>query len=418
MRTSCLLLFLFGIMAGMPAEAQRKVTDLSQLVALVLQRNPRLQAERLETRALDRRAEAGGVLPSPGLAFELRNVGWDRLTVGDEMMSGFGISVTQNVPFPPKLKLHSRSAELEASQQAQMTEETRLALVREAKQLYAQIFYSQRSCELLRKKKSLLEKGLSLAQTRYALGQGLQADLFKAQVEISQTEGMLLEVEEVLGSLQARVAYLLAFEPDSVEVVAAELPVSSLQLTISDLQARALMANPRLRGAELEKERAAVAERLARAGFLPDFMVRAGTMFRGRFPDMYEVMIGLELPLYWNREKNLLAEARLRQEGAQLRALDLQNEIIRAVRESFVAAKSAEARVALYRERTIPQAERSLQATLSGYQVGRVDFLSLLSDIHSLITYEIEYARSLADLWIAAAQLEELTGFEILPLDR
>ncbi|MCR4438311.1 MAG: TolC family protein [bacterium] len=415
MTVSSVVLVLFSLVAALPVKAQHRVTGLDELVALVLQRNPRLQAEQLEAEALSRRAAAAGVLPNPTLGFELKNVGWGRLTVGEEMMSGFGVSVNQGIPFPGELKLHRVAARIEADQQALLQEETRLALVRQAKELYSRLFYYQRSRQLLEKRKSLLEEGARLAEARYAVGQAIQSDLFKAQVEISQTAEMILETEAILEGLRGRVASLFSVPVDSLEVIAGELPVSSLPLDAPELLARAQEKNPRLRRTELQAEKAAVEENLARINFLPDFMIRAGRMFRGRFGDVYEAMVGVEIPLYfWKREKNLLAEAKLRQQGATLQTLDLRNEIAAALHESWVAGKSAEARIALYRQRTIPQAESSLQATLSSYMVGRADFLSLLSDIDALITYQMEYAKSLADLWIAAAQVEELTGAEIL----
>ncbi|MBC7186234.1 MAG: TolC family protein [Calditrichaeota bacterium] len=415
MRKLSLALVLFSLIISRPVEAQRRVTDLSGLVSLMLQRNPRLQAERREADASTRRAAAAGVLPNPSLSFGLKNVGWDRLTVGEEMMSGLDVSVSQKIPFPNKLKLSRAVAHVEASQHAQMAEETRLALVREAKELYAKLSYYRRSHELLKEKRALLEEGLRLAEARYTVGQGTQADLFKARVEISKTDELLLDVQAVLAELQARVAALLSLPPDSVEVETKALSVSTSRLEVSELLNRAQEVNPALKRLELEGQKAKANESLARASFLPDFMVQAGKMFRGRYEDVYEAMVGVEVPLYfWKRERNLLLEARLQEESAGLRIQDLRNQIAAALHENLVAARSAEARVALYRDKLIPQARQSLQATTSSYQVGRADFLSLLSDIESLIAYEMEYAKTLAELWMAVAKIEELTASEIL----
>jgi outer membrane protein TolC len=130
---------------------------------------------------------------------------------------------------------------------------------------------------------------------------------------------------------------------------------------------------------------------------------------------MYEIMVGVEVPLYRKKKQSpLLEEARTRLTGLNHDLHSMKNEVDFMVNESFVMAETAEDVIRLYRERILPQAELAVESSLANYQVDRVDFLMLLSDINSLYSYETEYARNLSSLWTAAAKIEELTSLEIL----
>ncbi len=56
----------------------------------------------------------------------------------------------------------------------------------------------------------------------------------------------------------------------------------------------------------------------------------------------------------------------------------------------------------------------SLESAVSAYQVGKVDFLTLLDNLVTLFNFEIEYQRQLAEYNKALARLEEITGVELM----
>jgi outer membrane protein TolC len=126
-------------------------------------------------------------------------------------------------------------------------------------------------------------------------------------------------------------------------------------------------------------------------------------------------MVGVEVPLYRKKKQSpLLEEARTRLTGLNHELRSMENEVDFMVHENFVMAETAEEVIRLYRERILPQAELAVESSLANYQVDRVDFLMLLSDVNSLYSYETEYARNLSSLWAATAKIEELTSLEIL----
>ncbi|MEW5900650.1 MAG: TolC family protein, partial [Acidobacteriota bacterium] len=126
-------------------------------------------------------------------------------------------------------------------------------------------------------------------------------------------------------------------------------------------------------------------------------------------------MVGVEIPLYYKKKQaKLLEESRSRLTSLNHDFHSMKNEVDFMVNENFIMAETAEDVIWLYREKILPQAGLAVESSLANYQVDKVDYLMLLSDINSLYSYETEYARNLSSLWTAAAKIEELTSLEIL----
>jgi len=283
------------------------------------------------------------------------------------------------------------------------------------KELYAALYAGTRALELLHREQSTLQDARSYVETRYEVGKSPQADLFKAELQIYKTQEMILDMEEKVQSTRIRLGALLDLPLDSLLGNPREIQITGFPYGLSELRARALQESPVLAQARLMTEQGSLALRMARKELLPDFMIQAGKDFKGPFKDMYEVMLGVEVPLYfWKKQVPLLHVAQLELESSQMNLRGMEIEIETMLNENYLMAKSAERHIALYRDRIIPQAKLSLQASLAGYRAGQIDFLTVLSDVTDLYTYQIEYAQTLATLWTAAARLEELTGMDFL----
>jgi len=81
-----------------------------------------------------------------------------------------------------------------------------------------------------------------------------------------------------------------------------------------------------------------------------------------------------------------------------------------AVRTTFAALERADAEVALLETGLIPQTRQSLDASRSGYQVDKVDFLSLSDSQVPLLAAELSLVRAVADRRAAFAALESAIG--------
>lgn len=400
---------------ALPALGQEKRMTLSDIVRTALERNPGLKAAQSLAEAQKSRIGPEGALPDPVVGLSLKNMGLKEFSVGEEVMSGVGVSFSQAVPFPGKLALKSKIAETRARAAGQEVEVLKLSLIRQVKELYAKLFFYHRSIALLGKKKDLLEQGLRLAETKYAVGRGAQPDIFKGRVEISMVEEMIVSMKGMVSAVEANLNSLLDYPVDSPLGEPEEIALYEFPLELAPVSEAARRGSPLLKTAGIMIEEGEREVEMAKKEFYPNFMIQVGKDFKGPLPDMYEIMVGVEIPLYLKKKQaKLLEESRTRLTGLNHDFRSMKNEVDFMVKESFVMAETAEDVIRLYREKILPQAKLAIESSLANYQVDKVDFLMLLSDINSLYSYETEHARNLSNLWTAAAKIEELTSLEIL----
>jgi outer membrane protein, heavy metal efflux system len=99
--------------------------------------------------------------------------------------------------------------------------------------------------------------------------------------------------------------------------------------------------------------------------------------------------------------------------------LNMQRNTIRQSIEDGLARLERSRRMAdLYRTAIIPQATGALDAAMAAYQVGKVDFMSVLDNQMNLFNYERQYYEAVAEHQMQLAQLEGVVGVPLPPIER
>lgn len=96
--------------------------------------------------------------------------------------------------------------------------------------------------------------------------------------------------------------------------------------------------------------------------------------------------------------------------GANAAAQDLTNQTWAALVEARAAAERARALGTLYVTAILPQAAAAVEAALSGYRVGEVDYSTLVESQMTVNRYEIALVRITAEYHQAVARIDALTG--------
>ncbi len=124
--------------------------------------------------------------------------------------------------------------------------------------------------------------------------------------------------------------------------------------------------------------------------------------------------MGLRVPLYfWRKQRFGVQEAALELSAARAEYSSEKQDVLFMINDNYLSAKTSENLIDLYRDGIIPQSNLSLNSAISGYQVGDIDFLTLLNNLTTLFNFEIEYYRQLAQYHKAIARLEEITGVDL-----
>lgn len=387
---------------------------LRALVDEALTHSPVVLAARSHWRAQTKVPIQASTLPDPEVSLQHFTVGspqpFSGYETSDFYYTGFGVS--QDIPGPGKLRLQKSEAEKDADYSRHRYEAAERAVEEKVREIYYELFYHSRTQAILDHNQDELKQIQEIAGARYRLGQGLQQDLIKAQLQTTELlkEHAMHHQEEDTEQLQLK--QLLGRDPDSRNIDIGEVKATQLQLDPSQLSQLADSGSPDLAADRAMEERSAEALKLAHQGYWPDFTVGYSFEKTGPgFSDYYMLSLGAKVPLYfWRKQTPAIEQAALEAESAreQVRATQLQ--ISSDGEGSLVAMRTAERIMSIYRDGLIPQAESSQASAMSAYRVGKVDFQTLLSSVLDLQNLRQEYYRSLADHEIAIAKIQQVIG--------
>lgn len=349
-------------------------------------------------------------LPDPTIGIRLMNMG-NRLSLGKDMDSMVGISFSQMVPYAGKLPLMGKIMEEDANQMFYMLQEKRWMLTAEVKKTYYSIYHTDRMLEILQENKTILENMEKSMEAMYQVGEALQQDVLKAQVAISKLLEQMLDLRRQRRELEARMNRLLG---RSVTAPIGNLQVSeeiSLPYTLEDFRELALEYSPTLRVEEKGISRAEYQVKLAEREFKPDAMFTYSRFARGNFGPAWEAMMEITVPLYKEKKQAFqLIEARQTKEQAEQALQGKKNEILQGLDEMFAALQTNEEIYHLLVDGIIPQAELTFRASMSAYQVGKVDFLTTLDSLMTLYDMKMRLHMTLEMFHKDLSDVEAMIG--------
>jgi cobalt-zinc-cadmium efflux system outer membrane protein len=398
------------------SDAPSGIPALQQLIEQALENNPEIKAMQRRFDAMRARIPQAKALDEPMLSIGyMGNITPFQVQKGDPS-SGRTISISQDLPFPGKRSLRGKVASSDADAEWWAFEQTRRNVVAEVKDAYFDLYYLTKAIGVVTKTKRLLEQFTKIAEVRYSVGKGIQQDVLKAQVEFSkliEQETMLEQRKQVA---EARLNSLLYREPESPVGIPEELKPRDFPYGLGQLNETAVANYPDLKAQRRKIQGAQYAIQLAKKEFYPDFSVAFTYVNRPAMPEMYGVMVGIKLPVYYaQKQRPALTEANASFE-AEKRSLENTTTLLMfKIRDKYLAETTAKRLLSLYSTTIVPQSSLSLESAIAGYEVGRIDFLTLLDNLVTLLNYELSYYEQLSNEEKAVAALEPLVGVTLRP---
>lgn len=400
--------------AGQATPQPQSATPLANLIEEAERNNPSIIAARRAWQAAEQVPSQVSTLPDPQVVVQQLNVGSPRPFAGfsnnNFAYTGFGIS--QDLPYPGKLRLRGEIARRKATAQGEQVEVVRRTAVEQLKATYFSLAYIQETLGILRRDDQLLKQIEQIAEARYRVGQGNQQDVLKAQLEQTKLLRETALDRQELGTFEARLKQILNRPTDSPDITAETLTETPLPYTSDELLAFVATGNPNV-GIENEIVRQqGLQVALAHKDFYPDFNVQYMYQRTGlQFPAYYMLTFGVKIPIYRRRkqEPELAESIEQLNSSRRLYEAQVQREYF-DVQDQFLAARTGAQVLKIYRQGLIPQATATFNAGLAAYQQGREDFETLVDSFLDVLNLDQEYWRTLADHETALARIQELTG--------
>jgi outer membrane protein TolC len=395
-------------------EPVTQVLLLDDVIREALEKNPEAQSALHTINALRLRVPQVKALPDP-----MVSVGWAGNLAPFSVMRGDnssyrGLAVSEQFPSPGKLKLRGEIASKEADAAQADYEAIRRRVSTEVKAAYYDYFFYDQAIQTTERNKELLEKLSKIAEARYRVGKAMQADVLRSQVEISLLIEKLTVLEQHRATAQARLNVSMVRSPESPLLPAAAVQPATLRYSLDELYALAAANDTTVLRNKSMVEEGRIKIALAHREYRPDIGVSYMYQQRSALPDMNGVTFSVNIPIFYkNKQRQGVAEATENLLGAEKMRDNRLNEVRLELKQQYLGAKASERLLTLYSKGVVPQSSLALESSMASYQVGNVDFLSLLANFTTLLNYETDYYRQLADYQTELARIEALTGSDV-----
>ncbi|NJD90048.1 MAG: TolC family protein [Geobacter sp.] len=415
-----ILLISMALLTANPLFAQDKPSEhIPTLVATALANNPELKSSQARWQMFVSKSRQAGALEDPMLMLKLQNmVNRAPLSFTSDSNTAKVIGITQQIPFWGKRDLREEVARYEADSYRWLIDERKLELERMVKETCYQLYSTDRALELLTRNIAIAGDFVTIAESRYSIGQGAQTDILKAGVDRSKMLDMQITLQQQRRTLAANLNFLLNRPADTAVGSIAPFELPQVTKSAEELRELAYQKRPQLKSMVSLVNKGSKAMALAKRESYPDFAVSFEYMQRQPAMgdpgyDMYSLALTFNLPLQKERRAAMVAESEAETSMAGAEIAALKNSIGFVINDTLAQLERRRKLVELYRGGILPQSEQALESALIGYRAGKVDFLTLLDSRVTLFNYQRELYESQVEYMMALARLEAAVGGEL-----
>lgn len=389
--------------------------EWNSLIQELLANNP-------DIAALQKRVESLGPIPEAKMAWDdplitigLANVPTDTFDFGQEPMTQKTIGFAQRVP--SAAVRHASREVAESDRVVAMAEKNlrSIRLIEKLRQTVNEIIFIRRALDILAENETILDEFVRIANSKYAAGKGIQANVIQAQVERSKLIDSRLELTEKLSLAKIRANRLLGRDPAMDFFAPAAFNGYGPEVKFDSLWGAAMKASPEITLARRNLERARSKVRKAESETGSNLTVSAMYGQRddtpiGR-PDFVSVNAAFSIPLWKSsKQEKYTASARFAASAGESRLDDAIQKVRADLKQAYVSVVRERDTQELYDTGLIPQAVQALESATVAYKLDNLDFLTLLSNEINLLKLELEKEKSILRQRNLAARIEALTG--------
>lgn len=377
--------------------------------------NRGIQSARATYQSIEAESRASGVLPDPMLEVttSLSPIQTRNGPVENQIM------LAQKFPLWGKLKRQRAIAEIKRDIAYQNYQNTVVSTVYQMQEIWANYQKLNQSLAILATYSDELESFRKVALTHYSTGQGdTQHPILKLQIEQSliqsKTNMLQSQLDGTIHHLQA--LFDGHFVPDSA---AFGVFVPNSKVSEEDWLNLAKRVNPMLQMKQSQEQIAALMTDLNQKQNYPDLTAGlsysmvgptnlGGAVESGK--DAIGVKVGLNLPIWFNRNKARVQASEINQTATQENTAETWNQIQATILAQLQDLAEIEQTYSLYENRLIPEAKQMLASAYSAYQTGKISFLDLLDSERMTFNVRMEFENVKASRNIAAAKLYRAVG--------
>lgn len=420
-----LLIYLFwaapnNSFASDEVDAIWRYKGLTDLIHEGLQQNKNIQSLLAQAESLRNEISFAGSLDDPRLGIGLLNLPTDTFSFDQEPMTQKQLSIAQKFPWFGKLDLKEQKATLKAERQSIIVFSKQLELAKNIASIYFDLAFVEKSLEVNEKLTQKVRQISKAVEIGYSAGRGLQQDVLLSQVELTRLLNDKIDLTQQKKNLEFRLHELLNREKDRPLTLPRSYDLPNVAFDVDALRQMTQKQNPDLRIKLIEIDLAKLDTELAQKNYWPDMDVKLSYGQREEnqagqdLADFASATVTMNIPLWQHsRQDSQLAAAKSKQSAALKSFRNLYETLPHRVSSLTSEISTNIENYNLFKKGLLLQAEQTAQASMTAYEVGKVEFNTMITSQIRLLEFELKAQKYLFQAYKKWAALAELAGSPI-----
>lgn len=376
---------------------------LEQAIGLSLSSNPGLRAAGVGMAIADGARRQAGLLPNPELSV---------LREGESRANRTRtVQISQPLELGGKRAARIAVAELDQALAADEVRVKAAELRADATAAYFDALAAQERVELAQGALALALKTSHAANRRVTAGKVSPVEETRANVATVHARLELTQANADLAGARRRLAAMWGSPYAPQQRLAHPEPDAAALPPLEMLEAQ-LESAPQLRHARTRREREQAQAGLERAQRLPDLSITLGHK-KDHEQGRSQAVLGVAIPLpVFHRNQGNVLSALHRAEQAALQIEVARLEAGQALADAYLRAEVAQQQIDAIRSDMLPAAQRALDAAMTGFGLGKFNFLDVLDAQRTLSQTRAQYLAALSGRYRAIADLQRYVEFK------
>lgn len=375
---------------------------IEALEQIALANNPAVGQAAANVRALQGKYEQVGLPPNPTMGYVASEVGNDGFAGQQGGFAG------QDFITGGKLAKNRAVVAAEIDKAEQVLSATRQRVLTDVRATYYRALVAQRRVELATTLVEATGKAVKASNDLLEAEEIPVAGLLQTEVEQQNAEVVLRMAENELSAAWQQLSAVVGEAEMSPQRLVGDPTALPSDLDWREAVDRITMLSPEMAAAVADLSRSRRALNRAYAEPVPDI----GTQFTVQYDNSTDdtiagIQVGMPLPI-WNKNQGGIRQAQAEITAASQNidrvALDLQNRLAATFREYANARTQAQT----YATEILPRADRTFQLVQSGFALGELGYLDLLTAQRTYTQTNLAYLNSLNALWQSRTKIDGL----------
>jgi outer membrane protein, heavy metal efflux system len=389
--------------------------ELDSLIHQALAYNPALQAAEFSLQSAQAKRTQSSAWNAPMVSVGFMDNPVSTLNFPKEgMMREY--SLEQMIPFPGKISAAEDAALAEASMGRSSRDAYKRTLITTVKKQYAMLYSAQQRLIVNSENRDLLRQMISAAQSKYSVGQAMQADILRLQIELSKLENERSNLEQERRMTEGMLNTLRGIPPSTPLGTIAEILLLPPPDNVEALQTDAVAGRNELGAmkSDIMMKQADLA--MSQRERWPDLVVGINYKEFTAMPDTWELMLGISIPFApWTSSKysGRIEENQLNIQSSESTLQEMINMVRFETYDAWSKTKASWEKLERYKNVVLPSSKQTLESLQSSYIANKVDFLSFIDSFRMLEMNTMEYYMEVAQYLSNRAELERAVGRDL-----